>query len=123
MELKGKLKLIGDVKEFGSNGFTKRDIVIQTDDQYPQDVLLELHKDKCALVDGLELGANIACSINIRGREWTSPQGEVKYFNTIVCWRIETTPLSEDDNAVASASGAFEKAPVASVKEEDDLPF
>lgn len=123
MELKGKLKLIGDIKEFGSNGFTKRDIVIQTDDQYPQDVLLELHKDKCALVDGLELGANIACSINIRGREWTSPQGEVKYFNTIVCWRIETTPLSKSGTPVAPSSEKFEPTPVTSGGEEDDLPF
>ena len=31
----------------------------------------------------------IEVSFNIRGREWTSPQGEVKYFNTLEAWRIE----------------------------------
>lgn len=123
MQLQGKLKFIGDVKEFGSNGFTKRDIVIQTEEQYPQDLLLELHKDKCGLVDGIDVGTSILCSINIRGREWTSPQGEVRYFNTIVCWRIETTPLSGSDTPVAAPSEAFDPTPVTSGEGEDDLPF
>lgn len=123
MQIQGKLKFIGDVKEFGNNGFTKRDIVVQTEEQYPQDISLELHKDKCRLVDGIAIGTNILCSINLRGREWTSPQGEVKYFNTIVCWRIENNPLSGSDTPVAAPSETFDSAPVTSGGEEDDLPF
>ena len=38
MELLGKIKLIGDIKTFGDNGFRKRELVITTDEQYPQHI-------------------------------------------------------------------------------------
>ena len=34
-------------------------------------------------------GDKVKISVNHRGREWTSPTGEVKYFNSIIGWKIE----------------------------------
>ena len=50
MELKliGKVKLILDLQSWDS-GFTKREFVITTNEQYPQDVKLECIKDKTSL--------------------------------------------------------------------------
>ena len=120
MNITGKLKFKGEIKEFGSNGFTKRDIVIQTEEQYPQNILLELHKDNCAIVDNIAQGDAIICYINVRGREWVNPEGESKYFNSLVCWRIEAQPLATGSNSASSNNPNPE--PIGNV-DEDDLPF
>jgi hypothetical protein len=55
---------------------------------------LQLKQDKCSLLDGINLGDELAVSINIEGRSWTSPQGEVKYFNTLSAWKIDRLNVS-----------------------------
>eukprot|EP01041_Mallomonas_annulata_P030605 gene30605-52780_t len=51
--------------------------------------MFQLTQDKCSLADGVNTNDQIEVSFNLRGREWTSPQGEVKYFNTLEAWRID----------------------------------
>jgi hypothetical protein len=96
--IKGKLKIKGETKEFGNNGFTKREIVIETVETYPQSILIEFIKDKCSLIDGHQVGDELEVSINIQGREWVSPQGETKYFNSLQGWKIIGIAKAEDDN-------------------------
>ena len=97
--VKGKLKVKGETKEFGSNGFTKREIVVTTEDQYPQHILIELIKDKCSIIDGYHVDDEIQVYINIQGREWVSPKGETKYFNSLQGWKIEgVTQAKQEDN-------------------------
>lgn len=83
MEVQGKVKMIGETQTFGSNGFRKREIVVTTEEQYPQDIMVEFVQDKTDLLNIYKVGQNVKVSINLRGREWTNPQGEVKYFNSI----------------------------------------
>ena len=112
MELSGIVKLVGEVKEFGSKGFKKAELVITTEEQYPQTVAIEFTQKKTELLEKVEVGDNITVHINIGGREWVNPQGETKYFNSISGWRI-------DKNA-----GGSEKPPTNPAGEEDDdLPF
>ena len=116
MEVQGKIKVKKDSQEFGA--FTKREWVIVTDDQYPQEIQLECHQDKCALLDKFQEGQDVKASINIRGKLWVSPTGEEKYFNTLVAWRIEA--LEEEPQQ--------EQPPIDSNddlddSEPDDLPF
>ena len=89
MEVQGKIKLIGDTKTFGSNGFQKREMVVTTEEQYPQHIMIEFVQDKCSLLDAFKVGQPVKVGINLRGREWVSPQGETKYFNSVQGWRIE----------------------------------
>ena len=118
MEVTGKVKVIGQVETF-ANDFTKRNLVVTTEEQYPQDISIEFIKDKTSLLDTLKIGQGVTVGINLRGREWTSPQGEVKYFNTITGWKIETVPKKID-----TTLGNFDTIPVEEVTEEtDDLPF
>jgi hypothetical protein len=95
MELQGKIKLIGETQTFGSNGFQKRELVLTTDEQYPQILLIEFVQDKCELLNTYKTGDEVSVFINIRGREWVSPEGVTKYFNTIQGWRIQTTTSEE----------------------------
>jgi len=88
MEISGKVKYISqDIKV--SDSFTKRELVVTTDEQYPQHILINFVQDKCDLIDKLVIGDNVKVSINLRGREWVNPQGESKYFNDIQGWRVE----------------------------------
>jgi hypothetical protein len=45
----------------------------------------------CKSPNKWKVGDEVEVGINLRGREWTSPQGEVKYFNTIQGWKIGDT--------------------------------
>jgi hypothetical protein len=88
MEIKGTIKVIRDIQQVSAN-FQKREFVIETDEQYPQTICLELHGDKVDIIDAYAIGESVTVSINLRGREWINPQGEAKYFNTIVAWRVQ----------------------------------
>ena len=90
MELLGKIKLIGDIKTYGDNGFRKRELVLTTEDQYPQHILIEFVQNNCELLDNFNIGQTVRIGINIRGREWESPDQGIKYFNSIQGWRIES---------------------------------
>ena len=89
MEIQGRIKQIFPSQIIGQNGFEKRDLVIVTEEQYPQTIIIQFTQQRCDLLNNLQVGQNVKVYINIRGREWTSPQGEIKYFNTIEGWKIE----------------------------------
>ena len=125
MELEGKVKLVGETKTFGNNGFRKRELVVTTDEQYPQDILVEFVQDKCDLLNNYKVGQDVKVSINLRGREWTNPQGEVKYFNSIQGWRIETLQQNTPGEGMPPVPPmeAFEPADNLNEEDHDDLPF
>ena len=89
MEIQGRIKQIFPSQMIGQNGFEKRDLVIVTEETYPQTIIIQFTQQRCDLLDSLQVGQNVKVYINIRGREWTNPQGETKYFNTIEGWKIE----------------------------------
>ena len=88
MEVIGEIKAVGNTQVI-SDKFSKRELVVSTAEQYPQHILIEFNQDKCSLLDKYKVGETVKVSINLRGREWTNPQGETKYFNTIQGWKIE----------------------------------
>ena len=124
MEVQGKIKVIGETKTFGTGGFQKRDLVVTTEEQYPQHLNLEFVQDKTSLLDAFQVGDAVKVGINLRGREWTSPQNEVKYFNSIVGWRIEKVGAGAPAGA-PEVPPFDEYEPVSNSKNEDhdDLPF
>ena len=126
MEVTGRVKMVEQTKEVGSSGFRKRDIVVTTDEQYPQHISVQFVQDKCDLLDAYKVGDNVKVDINLRGREWTNPQGEVVYFNTIQGWRISKLQAEAPaQGQVAPMPPAQAFAPADNFKEEDhdDLPF
>jgi hypothetical protein len=125
MEVTGKIKMVDNTKEVGSSGFKKRDVVVTTDEQYPQHILVQFVQDKCDLLNNFNVGDAVKIDINLRGREWLNPQGETVYFNTIQGWRIAKLQ-SEGSVAAAPAmpnAEAFEPAASFTEEEHDDLPF
>jgi hypothetical protein len=109
-----------------SDRFRKRDFVItDNSSQYPQHISFQLTQDKCALIDQFNPGSEIRVFFNLRGREWKSPQGEIKYFNTIEAWKIEAVNQgAPQQNAPAMNSvPAPDITTFSAADESDDLPF
>ncbi len=124
MELTGTIKKIEETKEFGSKGFKKRELVIVTDEQYPQFILVEFTQDKCDLLNNFNLGEPVKIGINIRGREWVNPQGETKYFNSIQAWKIDKLNDQSGKATNIEPVQGFETTNDFNLEEtEDDLPF
>jgi hypothetical protein len=134
-QLTGKLKKIDPIVQV-SEKFSKREFVITDESsQYPQDVLFQATQDKCSLLDACNVGDVVQVSFNLRGREWTSPTNEVKYFNTLEAWRIEggqtqatapaSTPAAQANTTTAPASApvAQPQNTMVSSTDDDDLPF
>ena len=88
MEILGTVKVIGETIEVSAS-YKKRELVISTEDQYPQSIAIEFPQDKGSLLDFYEVGQSVKVSINLGGREWVNPTGETKYFNSVKGWKIE----------------------------------
>ena len=119
MEVKGKIKLINSTKEFGANGFKKRELVVETSEDYPQNLLIEFVQDKCSVLDNYKNNDNVIISINLRGREWENAEGKIKYFNSLQGWKISK------DNGIQVDETPVLTPPSHPVLENDggDLPF
>lgn len=119
MEITGKLKVLNETQSIGDNGFRKREVVITTEEQYPQHILVEFIQDKCDLLDSFDVGQEVKIALNLRGREWVSPEGVTKYFNAIQGWRIELVNSEQHTPQIQA-----QQEPVSFLDEADnDLPF
>lgn len=124
MEVTGKVKVINAEQQVSAS-FKKRELVVTTEEQYPQHIMIEFTQDKCELLNNYSVGEPVKVSINLRGREWVNPQGETKYFNSIQGWRIEKMQADAPSAQVPPmpAKEAFEPANNYKEEEHDDLPF
>ena len=120
MEIKGRIKVKGDDQQV-SGSFVKRELVVSTDEQYPQHILINFIQDKCDLLDKYNVGDFVEVGVNIRGREWVSPAGETKYFNTIQGWKIQYDRERQPANNEPAPKVHYAKPIVE--EEHDDLPF
>lgn len=87
MEVVGIIKQVQEVTEKGT--FKSRNVVVTTEEQYPQHISIQFVQDKVGLLETFTEGQKVKVAINLRGREWVNPQGESVYFNTIQGWKIE----------------------------------
>jgi hypothetical protein len=108
MELKGKVIVIGELETF-KNDFIKKNIVIETQDRYPQKIQIEFVKDNMDHLHNLMVGDLVTVFFNVRGREY---QG--KYYTSIEGWRVvnETTKPEEKESKKETLE-----------EQSDDLPF
>ncbi|MBI1289073.1 MAG: DUF3127 domain-containing protein [Flavobacteriales bacterium] len=123
-ELTGKLKTVMETQTF-SSGFTKREFVVTTDEQYPQDIKFELIKEKTSVIDSYKEGDTLKVSFNVRGNEYNG-----KYYVNLQAWRVEAdqnagAPIPPPLDPMAEMPSASATAPATSIDDigEDDLPF
>ncbi len=121
LEIEGVLIKKFDTQQVSAS-FQKREFVLETQEQYPQQIKLELTQDKCTLLDPFNEGEKMKASFNLKGREW---QG--KYFVNLQAWRLDKAGASTG-NSNSSGPGYDNFPPPAEEPHNenpysDDLPF
>lgn len=124
MEVQGKIKLVGDIQEI-TDSFRKRELIIVTQEQYPQTLCIEFVQDKMGLLDDFQEGKEVKIGINLRGREWKNPEGKTKYFTSLQGWRIENlqSEIPDNEQPGLDSLSPFEPADDINKEDLDDLPF
>lgn len=88
-EVKGILHVKGQTQQRSEKLSTRSFTIKTNDDIYEQFITFELLNDRTDMIDPFGVGEEITVSFNLKGREWKSPQGEVKYFNTLEAWKVQ----------------------------------
>ena len=124
MCIRDRIKLVGDIQEI-TDSFSKRELVIVTQEQYPQTLCVEFVQDKMSLLDDFQEGQEVKIGINLRGREWKNPEGKIKYFTSLQGWRIENlqNEVPNNDQPGLDSLSPFEPADDVNKEDLDDLPF
>lgn len=89
LQITAIFKRVEDIKEVGEKKFKTRSLVVTTDGEYSQTLAIQFTQDRVNAMDIFKPGDKVKIDINLKGREWTSPQGEIVVMNTIEGWRIE----------------------------------
>ena len=126
-EAQGLIHSIGATTEYGNNGFTKREFVIQLtgegeNSQYPNYIALELIKDKCALMDKYKMGDEIIAHFNLSGRLWAGNGNGEKCFTSLQAWRVEAAGNSNNAPEVPTFDDVSTPPPP-NFDDFDDIPF
>lgn len=121
LTITGKIYQIQDIQKINDT-FSKREFVLEltNDDQvYVQKVSFSLLRDKVSLIEGLEKGQEVEVKFYLNGRDWTSPQGEVKFFNTLDVQ--ELTLLNKPNSGNSNNQNSLNQ--VVQTDSDDDMPF
>jgi uncharacterized protein YuzE len=87
MKITGSLKVKNDTIQV-SEQFSKREFVVTVvDGAFSNDILIQLTKDKCVLIDAFNIGDMLEVEINLKGRG-VELRGAMRYFNSIEAWKI-----------------------------------
>ena len=129
MEIKGTIKKIAETVQI-SDRFRKREFVVEysSNPDYPQSLQFEMVQDRCELLDSFQEGQQVEISFDLRGREWTNPQGQVKYFNTLQAWKLVAEQSSANPSGPKPPPTGSEQIPQEQPgwlenETSDDLPF
>ena len=115
LEARGRIHKINDAQQV-TERFRKREFVVELTDnpRYPQYVQFQLTGDRCEMLDDYREGDEVQLEFSLRGREWTSPRGEIRYFNSLDVWTIERAGDADQPPPPDDPGGPTP---------DDDIPF
>jgi hypothetical protein len=124
LDISGKVLMLGQVQSGeGKNGtpWTRQELIIETEEQYPKKICLSCWGDKSAEARSFAPGEKIKASISIESREYNG-----RWYTDIRAWKF-------DKASAASPGMPAPQAPAptpypspddfASPDSEGDLPF
>ena len=123
-EYTGVIEKVLPTQSFAS-GFSKRDVVmtddVGSDSKWPNHIAFTFKKDAASVLDTVKEGQRAKIRFAIDGREWTNPQGQVKYFTDLTGLKLEI--LNGDGSSTepvpAPAEPDFPEDPGSDI----DMPF
>jgi hypothetical protein len=120
----GVVEEVGQTQSFGTNGFTKREIIVGNDvdspNKWPNPVKFTFKKDNCSLLDGISKGQRVKLRFTIDGRRWDGPKG-VAYFVDLTALNIEV--LNSDGTSTEPVPAPADPDVAFDVGDDSDIPF
>ena len=123
LELSGKVvHLLAEQTGTGKNGqWSRQDLVIETEEQYPRKVCLSAWGEKVSLIRNLKPGTPVKVSFQAESREFNG-----RWYTDLKLWKIEL-PEPSEGMAISASFDAAGLEPLSPGEEEDtegnDLPF
>ena len=101
--------------------FRKREFILEyaENPQYPEFLKFELIQANCDQLDLVEVGDEVSVNFNLKGRKWTDPKGETKYFNSLQAWRVDKKASNQGNEAPPPTQEWMKE----DFSGDDDLPF
>ena len=97
--IKGEVKFVDEIREYGANGFKKHQVVVETGDgRWNNPIPVEFIKDSIQKSKDLEVGNKVTIEARINGREWQGKDGVTKWFTSISGYKVDVDGAS--DNAI-----------------------
>jgi len=121
MEIQGEIIFIGETIQV-KDTFKKREFVVKTEEQYPQEILLQFTQERCGFLNDVEVGSIVTVWYNLRGRGSQNEEGKKRWFNTLDAWKFKVTSNAEPEiEKKEKPESSLPAKP--NQTEEDDLPF
>lgn len=117
MEIGGRIYKIEETKQI-TERFRKREfvLVLEENSEYPQYVQFQLTGNRVDKINDFKVGDEVKVDFSLRGREWTSPKNEIRYFNSLDVWDL----IRIGDQQQAADDMPFGDAPPPS---DEEMPF
>ena len=124
-EYTGVVEEVGSTQQIGTNGFTKREIVIGNDvdstSKWPNPVKFTFKKDNCQLLDSVKKGVRAKVRFAIDGRRWDDPKtGTPKYFTDLTGLKIEVLNGDGSSSEPIPAPAEYDGVDDSAI---DNMPF
>jgi hypothetical protein len=108
----GKVHLIEETKTYGQNGFRKRLVVLeQENDRFTNYIPLDFIRDSCDQVDQMNVGDEVEVKYRLSGRRWQKdPSSEVKFFLNAEAISFQVHGSNANEGATEENSAAVNDA-------------
>jgi len=103
--IKGEVKFVDEVREYGANGFRKHQVVVETGDgKWDNPIPVEFIKDSIEKSKDLQVGSRVSIEARVNGREWQGKDGATKWFTSITGFKVQVEGGSSDEIQPDSSS-------------------
>jgi len=125
MDVTGILKYIGAEKVISDKFSVKEFVVTTNEGQYPQHVTFQINGKMLGLLDSNTIGDEIKVHFNLRGKEYTNPDGTTRYFNSLQAWKVDLVNKSRAEEFSSEPPPPVEDfgTPPPNAGNYTDLPF
>lgn len=108
-----------EIREFGSNGFRKHQVVVETGDgRWDNPIPVEFTKENIEKSKDLKVGDRVTIESRINGREWQGKDGSTKWFTSINGFRIIR---EENPSPMEETSSSFDTFDEYAEDEQEDV--
>ncbi len=103
--IRGEVKFVDEIREYGANGFKKHQVVVETGDgRWDNPIPVEFTKESIQKSKDLQVGDQVRIEARINGREWQGKDGVTKWFTSVNGFSVEVSGNGSEEIQADSSS-------------------